>query len=476
MKEIKKPWIFIVLISFSLCIHAQTQIGNDIDGLLASDKFGTSVSISLDGNIVAIVGFSGTTGDGRIRVFENIGGAWTLYGTDINGENFGGIGAFSVSLSADGNTLAFGGLLGLDVVKVFSYNTDTGFWTQKGNDIPNNTSEGVFGFSIKLSSDGNTLVIGAVSSPIVPAAGVTQIFQFETGSWNQVGDDINGVEFGEHSGRSVDISSDGKTVAILNNNSARVYKNISGAWTLFGDEIPALGSQYPNSAVSLSSNGDILAIGEPDYTDSFIQQGRVRVFSHGSGTWNQVGRDINGEVAYYRTGASVSLSSDGQILAIGEPGSTSGSTDRGRTRLFENQGSSWVHIGNDIFGEASEDYSGGSISLSSDASTLAIGAYLNDGNGVDAGHARIYDLRATLYVNDFIQPKISLFPNPVANILTIDSEIPLTKVEIYSMLGKKLKEINSDFNAIPTNNLSNGVYIFKIYSENGMATKKLIKK
>ena len=207
-----------------------------------------------------------------------------------------------------------------------------------------------------------------------------------------------------------------------------------------------------------------------------FQRGRVRVFSYGSGTWNQVGSDINGEVAYYRTGASVSLSSDGQVLAIGEPGSTSGSTDRGRTRLFENQSGSWVQIGNDIFGEASEDYSGGSISLSSDASTLAIGAYLNDGNGVNSGHARIYDLRATLYVNDFIQSKISLFPNPVANILTIDSEIPLTKVEIYSILGKKVKEINSDFNAIPTNNLSNGVYIFKIYSENGLATKKLIKK
>jgi len=112
MKEIKKPWIFVVLISFSLCIHAQTQIGNDIDGLLAGDKFGRSVSISSDGNIVAIVGSSGTGGDGRIRVFENIGGAWALYGTDINGENFGGIGASSVSLSADGNTLAFNPLYG----------------------------------------------------------------------------------------------------------------------------------------------------------------------------------------------------------------------------------------------------------------------------------------------------------------------------------------------------------------------------
>ncbi len=84
---------------------------------------------------------------------------------------------------------------------------------------------------------------------------------------------------------------------------------------------------------------------------------------------------------------------------------------------------------------------------------------------------------STLNINDFeLLNGLSVYPNPVSNLLTIDSEIPLTKVEIYSILGKKVKEINSDFNSIRTNNLSNGVYIFKIYSENGIATKKLIKK
>jgi len=72
--------------------------------------------------------------------------------------------------------------------------------------------------------------------------------------------------------------------------------------------------------------------------------------------------------------------------------------------------------------------------------------------------------------------KLTSLDDPVTNILTIDSEIPLTKVEIYSMLGKKVKEVNSDINSISTNNLSNGVYIVRMYSENGIATKKLIKK
>ena len=70
---------------------------------------------------------------------------------------------------------------------------------------------------------------------------------------------------------------------------------------------------------------------------------------------------------------------------------------------------------------------------------------------------------------------ISFYPNPVTNLLTIDSEIPLTIVEIYSILGRKVKEVDSGFESIPTNNLSNGIYVVRMFSEDGMTTRKLIK-
>ena len=41
----------------------------------------------------------------------------------------------------------------------------------------------------------------------------------------------------------------------------------------------------------------------------------------------------------------------------------------------------WSQLGSDIDGESAGDYSGVSVSLSSDGSTVAIGAYRNDGNG-----------------------------------------------------------------------------------------------
>ena len=62
----------------------------------------------------------------------------------------------------------------------------------------------------------------------------------------------------------------------------------------------------------------------------------------------------------------------------------------GHVRIYEWNGSSWTQRGQDIDGEAAGDYSGNSVSLSSDGNTVAIGAPYNGGNGADAGHVRIF--------------------------------------------------------------------------------------
>ena len=72
---------------------------------------------------------------------------------------------------------------------------------------------------------------------------------------------------------------------------------------------------------------------------------------------------------------------------------------------------------------------------------------------------------------------IIFYPNPVLGALSIESKkATLIKVEIYSMLGKKVKEVNSSFQAIKTNDLSKGVYLVRIYFDKGDMVKKLIKK
>ena len=60
--------------------------------------------------------------------------------------------------------------------------------------------------------------------------------------------------------------------------------------------------------------------------------------------------------------------------------------------LFVSASTSIDQLGADIDGEAAGDASGWSVSLSSDGTILAIGARLNDGNGADSGHVRVLSL------------------------------------------------------------------------------------
>ena len=95
----------------------------------------------------------------------------------------------------------------------------------------------------------------------------------------------------------------------------------------------------------------------------------------------QLGADIDGEAAGDDSGFSVSLSSDGTTVAIGAPDNDDNGSNAGHVRIYEYSAGSWTQLGADIDGEAAGDYSGRSVSLSSDGATLAIGAYGNDGNG-----------------------------------------------------------------------------------------------
>ena len=93
--------------------------------------------------------------------------------------------------------------------------------------------------------------------------------------------------------------------------------------------------------------------------------------------------------------------------------------------------------------------------------------------------------KSILYYSDYTNPlnmdeiilanAIKVYPNPVSQTLTIDSNVPLDKVELYSILGKKVKDVTTDFKTIPVNDLSNGIYIVKIHLGHQMMFRKIIK-
>ena len=83
--------------------------------------------------------------------------------------------------------------------------------------------------------------------------------------------------------------------------------------------------------------------------------GHVRVYEYSGGSWSQLGADIDGEAAGDSSGYSVSLSSDGTIVAIGATGNDATDPNGGHVRVYEYSGGSWSQLGADIDGEAAGD-------------------------------------------------------------------------------------------------------------------------
>ena len=145
-------------------------------------------------------------------------------------------------------------------------------------------------------------------------------------------------------------------------------------------------------SVSLSSDGTAVAIGAPYNDGNGSNSGRTRIHAWDGSSWSQLGGDIDGEAAYDQSGYSVSLSSDGTVVAIGATSNDGIENNSGHVRIYALDGSSWSQLGGDIDGEAVNDWSGQSVSLSSDGTVVAIGAPYNDGNGSASGHVRIFAL------------------------------------------------------------------------------------
>ena len=383
------------------------QIGADIDGEAAEDRSGSSVSLNSDGTIVAIGATGNSENDdeaGHVRVFQNQSGSWTQIGLDIDGEaagdNFGG----SVDLNDDGSIVAIGATENSGSasfaghVRVFK--NMSGIWTQIGQDIEGEAADDRSGESVSLSADGTVVAIGSDQNNA--STGHVRVYENLSGTWTQIGMDIDGEATNDNFGRSVSLSADGTMVAIgapFNDGSGdnagqvKIFENQSGTWTQIGASIggEAAGDRSGIS-VSLSDDGNIVAIGAERNADAASNAGHVRVYQNQSDTWIQLGQDIDGEANGDNFGGSVSLSSDGMTVAVGATDNDGNGDLAGHVRIFRYHSGNWTQVGTDIDGEAALDASGNSVSMSADGSVVAIGAERNGGAGDKAGHVRIFDL------------------------------------------------------------------------------------
>jgi surface protein len=392
---------------------SHTLLGADIDGEAASD-YTTSVSFSSDGSRVAIGAYANDgkgSDSGHVRIYDYNGSAWVQVGADIDGEAANDYSGYSVSLSSDGSRVAIGAHnndgngSNSGHVRIYDYNGSA--WVQVGADIDGEAADDKSGDSVSLSSDGSRVAIGAYNNDGGGSnSGHVRIYDYNGSAWVQVGADIDGEAAGDRSGQEVSLSSDGSRLAIgavnnggngANSGHVRIFDYTpsgTSSWTQVGADIDGEAtSDYSASSISLSSDGSRVAIGAEANDGNGSNSGHVRIYDYNGTAWVQVGEDIDGEAAGDQTGSSVSLSSDGSRVAIGAYANDGNGSNSGHVRIFDYNGSAWVQVGADIDGEQTGDYSGMSSVISSDGSRVAIGAqFNNNGNGISSGHVRIYTL------------------------------------------------------------------------------------
>jgi len=247
----------------------------------------------------------------------------------------------------------------------------------------------------------------------------------------------------------------------------------SFAQTQIGSNINGEAEGDRSGNVSLSADGNIVAIGTPNNSGNGNYSGTVRIYKNESDTWTQVGTNIDGEAEGDFFGSSVSLSSDGNIVAIGSPFTNNYLS--GTVRIYKNESDIWTQLGVDI--DANEgDFFGSSVSLSSDGNIVAIAAPGNNNNGgINSGSVRVYDLSTVLNLEDnFIAKQFNLYPNPASDRihLSLNSEIELQGVKLYNVLVQPVLE--SKVKVIDVSNLSKGVYYLEITTNEGKGVKKVI--
>ena len=400
---------------------SNTGFGDEFGG--GGTLLGNAVALSADGTTLAIgapyesSGSSGVDGNqddesvygaGAVYVYASDDGSWRqqAYVKASNPgltDNFG----YMIALSGDGNTMAVSApyeasaATGIDgdqnddsipqagAVYVFSRSGDT--WVQQAYIKASNTGEaGIgdqlgdgdqFGFGLALSTDGNTLAVGAIS------------------------------EDSAATGASADQSDN----SALSAGAVYVYSRTGDAWmqqAYVKASNPGGGDLFGYS-VALSADGSVLAATAYDedgsragtnevQDDEVTGTGALYVFSLDGSEWMQEAylKPSNSE-RNDAFGVAVAISADGNTVvgtALDEDGMTTGvnstpqpdmqiNLSTGAVYLFARDDGGWAE---QTYFKASNtganDTFGARLALSGDGSTLAVGAQLEDsaGQGIDA--------------------------------------------------------------------------------------------
>jgi len=384
----------------------------------SGDHFGSAVALSADGNTLAVAaywessaatGVNGNQADdsipqaGAVYVFTRNGTTWTQQayikasntGTagvgDVpgDGDQFG----FSLALSDAGDTLAVGATSedsnvngingnqadnsasGAGAVYVYSRAGNT--WSQQAyikSDSPTAATAGdLFGYSVSLSADGNTLAVGAydeggsartVNGPVDAmrnGSGAGYVFVRSGGTWSREAYlKTWNAEGGDSWGVSIALSDDGNTLAMGSLDEDCLCTGVVHAASDAGSADQKANTSVGAAAVFVRSG------------TTWTQQAYVKASNTGLEDWFAVRLAISGDGNTLAIGAA---NEDSAAQGINGRQNDDSALEAGAVYLFTRSAALWAQQAY-IKGASSEafDEFGGSLALSRDGRTMVVGA------------------------------------------------------------------------------------------------------
>ena len=382
----------------------------------ALDQFGTNVAISADGNTLVVGayfedgggrGVNGNQADnsigqaGAAYVFVRRGTTWTEQaylkasnpGEAEEGDTFG----YSIAISGDGNTVAVGapsedsnasGINGdqadnsavaAGAVYVFARNGST--WTQQAyvkSDVPTAFTAGdLFGYSVALNGNGNTLAIGTYDE--ASAAGINGPFDNKLGgsgavfvytrtgtSWRRTGFlKAKEQDRNDSMGASVAISEDGNTILAGAADEDSLTTGINAARSGDSGQTDSADDNSAGAVYVFVRNGT-----------AWTEQANFKASNTGKNDWFGVKVALSGDA----TTAAVSATyEDSNAKGINGNEADNSANDAGAVYLFRRSGTTWRQIAY-VKGANTEEFDefGSSAALARDGSVLAVGAKFED--------------------------------------------------------------------------------------------------
>ncbi len=273
----------------------------------------------------------------------------------------------------------------------------------------NGSTDALQGFSVALSADGNTALVGGPYDN--GQAGAAWVYIRSGGVWSQQGskltvtDNVSNARFGW----AVALSADGNTALIggpadntMFGGAAWVFTRSGGVWSEQTKLVASdLGRYFgvtvlQGTSVALSADGNTALVGAPQdasLTGGGGQTGVAVVFTRAAGAWGEQQRiagSVNGMVPAAAQGTSVALSADGNTAAVGAPGYNNGDPSDGAVFIITRINGVWSQQGSALIGTGATSggsHQGQSVALSADGNTLLEGGPADNGGGASSGAA-----------------------------------------------------------------------------------------